>query len=155
MRFLISCVLSGIFLLGCSSQPDDRPARVPVRGVVKYKGKPVEKANVVFSPIAAGQPGAGAITDANGEFTLKTFEDADGAVPGKYQVGVSRATIDFSQVEEVVEDPDMPPEDYNPFGPPPKTIQELPKKYLSAPTSGLTYEVKDGSENFAEFDLKD
>ena len=150
MRFVANCVLlvaAGLSAVGCSSKDDDRPERVPVRGAVTYKGKPVEGASVVFSPVTPGNPGASGTTDANGEFVLQTFEDEDGAVPGQYQVGIAKTEIDFSQVEEVVEDPNNPDASYNPFGPPPKQTPLLPKKYTVAENSGLTAEVKAGEEN--------
>ena len=150
MRLVANCVLltaAVLSTLGCSSKTDDRPERVPVRGAVTYKGKPVEGASVVFSPVTPGNPGAGGTTDANGEFVLQTFEDGDGAVPGQYQVGIAKTDIDFSQLEEVVEDPENPDANYNPFGPPPKQIERLPKKYIVAANSGLTAEVKAGDEN--------
>jgi hypothetical protein len=58
---------------------------VPVTGVVRCNGTPVAGAKVMLHGryIAAG------ITDAEGEFTLTTFELNDGALPGKYVVTIT------------------------------------------------------------------
>ena len=85
-------------LAGCGEDPGvtDRPATVPVSGVVTLGGNPVEGATVTFH---AGVPAPGQTaqgnsavgqTDAEGRFQLKTFEANDGAVPGEYVVTISK-----------------------------------------------------------------
>src|SRR5262249_2087138 len=58
---------------------------VPASGTITYQGKPLEKGKLQFVPKEA--PAASATIE-NGRFTIQTFGDNDGAVPGKYQVGV-------------------------------------------------------------------
>lgn len=64
------------------------PRTVPVAGTLRYRGSPVADADVAF--IAAGAPRYGiARTDAEGRFTLGTFNPGDGAVVGVHRVTVS------------------------------------------------------------------
>lgn len=63
-------------------------------GTVTLDGQPVPELVVNFTPQAAaggGNPGKSATgrTDANGKFTLSTYEMGDGAVIGNHQVVVS------------------------------------------------------------------
>lgn len=56
-------------------------------------GEPVSGATVVFTPVgsaAAPIPGpySSGVTNEQGEFTLRTRRDDDGAVPGPHRVGV-------------------------------------------------------------------
>ena len=81
-RRTIGCLGLWVFgcfvVLGCGvSHPDTHE----VTGEVTYNGQPVDGANVVFTldgPLASG------VTDAAGKFTLRTFEDGDGAVAGTH-----------------------------------------------------------------------
>jgi len=59
---------------------------VPVEGVVKLDGKPVEGATVVFTSEDGSRTFSG-FTDANGAFSL-TGGEKPGAVPGNYKVTV-------------------------------------------------------------------
>src|SRR5205085_8418079 len=59
-----------------------------VRGRITYKGKPVAKANVSFTPVEGASRAAAGLTDTNGTYSLGTFSTNDGAIPGKYRVSV-------------------------------------------------------------------
>src|SRR5689334_14417891 len=83
--------LSLLVAVGCADKPD-RPRVVPVKGRVLYNGQPLAGAHVTFTNGAAKRS-AYARTDADGKFTLTTFEPGDGAVPGKQQVSVSKVQI--------------------------------------------------------------
>ena len=93
MRRLMQC--SAVLLLsaaagGCGSK--DGPVSVyPVTGQVIYDGKPAAGVEVVFFPTTAptrpvipNSPHA--VTDADGRFTLGTYDTADGAPEGGYMV---------------------------------------------------------------------
>lgn len=76
-------------LLGCGG---DGLRRVPVKGQVTAKGRPVGNATILFMP-AEGTKGEGGIgsTDADGIYTLIGSRRGDvGVVPGKYSVRISR-----------------------------------------------------------------
>ncbi len=86
----ISVVLVSMCVIGCSGAPDDRPAVVPVTGKITYKGKPVAEAFVTFSSEKSPRPANGT-TDSDGRFSLTTFSTDDGAIPGEYQVLVTKS----------------------------------------------------------------
>ncbi len=84
-----------ISLLGCGGV--DNPV-APVNGVVTLNGKPVADMVVTFTPIPGktatvgedNQPGKSATgnTDAEGKFTLSTYDRNDGALVGEHKVTV-------------------------------------------------------------------
>jgi hypothetical protein len=74
-----------VALTGCGA---DRPQTIPVTGRVTLDGRPVEGAVVGFLPKGGGRPATGT-TDASGAFTLTTFDEGDGALPGVHLVTVT------------------------------------------------------------------
>ena len=90
---LAACCLLGWPACGRSIQP---PSTVPVRGTVKYKGKPAAGIRVKFHPqfdmgsvkfIPLGETGA------DGSFTLSTGAPGNGAPPGSYIVTFEKPEI--------------------------------------------------------------
>jgi hypothetical protein len=71
-------------------------ALTDVKGRITRSNQPVEGANVTFQPIAAGldnpNPGPGSFghTDADGRYSLRTFDlaDLEGAVVGRHRVTI-------------------------------------------------------------------
>ena len=118
--------------VGCG---DGRPPRVRVTGTVTYRGWPVKGAHVVFTPPNA-RPAA-ARTDAQGRFTLRTFDPEDGAVLGTHQITISKMNS------------------VNPDDPYAARKSSLPERYRRADTSGLTAEVTADGENDFTFELED
>jgi len=116
-----------------------------VAGVVTYKGLPVPDAQVTFSPQGAGQAAFGR-TDAEGKYSLTTFESGDGATVGRYKVAVTKfETPDASAVP--TGDAYVPPEGRKtPKAAKPKSL--LPAKYASPQTSDLQAEVKAEATTF-------
>lgn len=86
----IGVVLVSLCVIGCSGVPDDRPSVVPVTGKITYNGKPVTGALVNFSSLKSPRPANG-MTDNDGRFSLTTFSTDDGAIPGEYQVSVTKS----------------------------------------------------------------
>jgi hypothetical protein len=76
---LVICCAVG----GCGPQ---RPKRVPVSGTVIIDGKPLTRGTVSFVPQDA-RPATGEIGP-DGRFTLSTFGEGDGCVPGSHTVTV-------------------------------------------------------------------
>lgn len=130
---LTACAIVPLAVVGCGR---GGAGTIPVKGVVTLKGQPLPDAVVSFYP-TQGRPANGQ-TNAQGEFSLSTFQSSDGALPGNYTVGIT----------EPVE---MPPEgDYSiPEPKPPR----FAVKYTDPKQSGFTAEVKAGAENNFEFDL--
>jgi len=80
--------LTGVLLVvGASGCSDGRPERVPVSGKVLIDGQPVNSGTIRFKPVQ-GRVATGVI-QSDGFFTMSTFEDGDGVVPGTHAVTVS------------------------------------------------------------------
>jgi hypothetical protein len=117
-----------------------------VSGRVMYKGKPVAKANVSFTPVEGASRAASGLTDSSGYYTLGTLSSNDGAAPGKYRVAI------------IARGPDRPPKAGETGSGMPGEMMPgdpiIPQKYFAPDSSGLTFEVKRGS-NRANFELTD
>ena len=111
---------------------------MPAKGVVKYKGAPIAKISVVFTPSDGKGMIANGLTDAKGEFALQTNAPGDGAMVGNYTVSFR---YDSGEI------PDM-------FAPK-KETSPIPEKYSDASKSGHTAKVDaDKSKNNFPFDLQ-
>jgi hypothetical protein len=133
---------AGLFSIGCGT---GGPATASVSGTVTYNGKPVPNAHVSFVPSDASSRAAEGLTDTSGRFTLGTFSPNDGAIVGKYKIGV------------IANGPPRPAKPGEGSGMPGETVPGepvIPKKYFSPETSGLEHEVKSG-RNTVELTLKD
>jgi hypothetical protein len=144
IRFHVGLVWAGLLLIaiGCGGGGN----MSAVSGHVTYKGKPVPNADVTFTPESAGgQPAAGR-TGNDGRYALTTAIKGEGAMPGKYRIHI------------IARGPDRPlkpgeagtgmPGEMMPGDP------LIPRKYFASDSSGLTFEVKRGS-NTANFELAD
>lgn len=155
-RLLVySVVATGLaFFPGCGKPKAEAPATHPVSIKIAYRGQPVEGANVTMVPQGASGRGAAGVTDASGVAKMGLPGLADGAVPGKYWVTVSK-------VEGVQSDPNMSAEEFykqqssNPAAAPASPKHLLPLKYLSAQSGGLECEVKEQQDQTFEFNLAD
>ena len=142
---------AAISVAGCSKE-SSVPGTLPTTGIVRQKGAPVADATVTFSPAgqSSGKAASGK-TDASGKFTLTTLKAGDGALPGDYEVIVSKMeTSGKAMTDEEAR------EYYNKFQKPPPAPQSksaLPEKYSTAATSGLKATVKKGDKNEFTFDV--
>jgi hypothetical protein len=141
-----------VFLAGCGS---GHPDTVPVSGTVTYQGNPVAGAQVTFMPQEGGARAGIGTTDGQGKYELTTFEENDGALPGKHSVTISMPVEGGDP--GTAEDPTAAYGDMmsqaasgQPVGAPEGTI---PGKYGAAKTSGLTAEVTPGDTKPIDFDL--
>jgi hypothetical protein len=141
-------VLVASLSLGCGSSGKPGPAMGDVSGTVRYRGKPVANASVVFLPKTPDTRAAAVTTDADGDYRLSTYGVNDGAVVGSFQVSiVARAPYDgpvpegmsSAYAKEVFQNSGQP---------------VIPERYFSPNTSGLTAEVKPGANVF-DFPLPD
>ncbi len=139
-----------MIIAGCrAGDPDaklNRPARVPVTGVVTFKGRPIADADVTFSNETSNTTGT-ARTDSYGRFELTTFRDRDGAVPGPQKVSIRRVDVINKTPPEV---------DVSAGGVaiPPEIRWIVPEKYADLKKSGLTASVTEAGPNHFEFALK-
>src|SRR5262245_17715200 len=134
-------VLAAAAAGGCSAKPyqEHRPKVVPVSGMVRYNGKPLDGARVTFSNTAAGISANG-LTDAQGKFTLTTFEPGDGAAPGHYQITVTKAVETGHPTAKTA-----PPIFRSGGAPRPRWL--IPPKYGNLATSNLAADVADGGND--------
>jgi hypothetical protein len=144
---VVLIILAASVSSGCASKPYEaqRPKLVPVHGVVRYNGKPLDAARVTFAHAATGVSAYG-VTDAEGKFTLTSFEPGDGAPPGKYQVAVSKA-------QETVHRPaNGGPPVFRPGGAP-RPHWLIPPRYANLATSKLTADVGEAGSDEIILDL--
>ena len=87
IRPISSTLLCVLLLFAGCGRPLDYTA--PVTGTVTIGGQPANAFTVIFHP-AKGRPATGT-TDAQGRFTLTTFESGDGAVLGDHIITVTDA----------------------------------------------------------------
>ncbi|MBN1394257.1 MAG: carboxypeptidase regulatory-like domain-containing protein [Pirellulales bacterium] len=122
---------------GCGS---GRPNLALVSGKVTYQGKPVTEGKIVFHP-QKGRQAIGVI-DADGNYRLTTFDNGDGAAPGKYRVtiqamrasGAPRAKNILDEVKSGIKEA--------------ASVEWIvPEKYSRLETSPLTAEVESEPNN--------
>ena len=159
-RCLQSCLLMlfvSVWFVGCGGGNDnwskDRPQTSEVQGKVTLDGAPVEGATVSFSSVGEKSIGAVGMTDSAGEFSLRTYEPGDGAVPGKHKVTVIKAKSEggdpsYYDVNSPNYGKEVPPEAE------PKTVYIVPEKYGNFETSGLEVEVTADGPNEITLELK-
>ncbi len=126
---------------------------VPVSGKVLVDGQPLEDVVVLFSPTASDGRAASGRTNASGEFVLTTEVNGDGALPGSYQVGVSKYEQDMPDALQGEVDPsdeaamDAMYKALEKRGREVKSKALIAAKYTNPAGSGLTADVKeDGGE---------
>lgn len=125
--------------VGCSS--DNRQKTYPVTGQVVLDDKPLGGVTVVFVPVDKSkfkwdeQPKGR--TDADGKFTLFTYETGDGCPAGQYKVGLLVIRGDDEGADQV------------------KLIKSarFPDKYRDPEKSGLTATVETQSNVLQPFKL--
>ena len=83
----ITILIASAVLVGCS----DKIERVPVRGRVMIDGQPLAYGYVTVTPQGA-RPALGEL-DAEGRFTLSTYEEGDGTVLGTHSMTVNAGEV--------------------------------------------------------------
>ena len=152
----LALATSATILAGCGS--DGLGERYSVSGTVSYKGTPVEKGEINFTPDdnTKGRAAFGLIE--GGSYSLTTLTEDDGAFAGKYKVTISSKNVDYSGAEAAAKKKGMA----NPLALPQEFVAKanrdaktnVPAKYSLPSTSNLTAEVKEQS-NTINFDLTD
>jgi hypothetical protein len=96
----VACALSLLAALslipcaGCGQAAGNAApvSTVPVKGTVRYKGRPLARGTVKFEPESVGREAQGEIGP-DGTFTLSTYAACDGAVLGNHRVAVTGAAL--------------------------------------------------------------
>jgi hypothetical protein len=156
-RFSACVVCLGLFVIGCSGAPTDRPERAPVSGTVVYNGKPIEGAEVAFWAEGAPRPAKG-LTDAEGKFALSMFDFNDGAVPGPNKVTVSKveaAAAPAGDPTAALNDPNALAGQMQQATRAKPPANEIPKKYNSQNSTPITETVTAGEDNTFVIQLTD
>src|SRR5690606_11515640 len=111
-------------------------------GIVTLDGAPVENATVTLVPVESG-PSAVAKTAPDGSFKLTTHTPEDGAIPGQYQVSVSKVEVENVTSQEEAE------KLMSAGKPVPKTSRRevIPKKFTNAKTSEIEVTISEGEDN--------
>ena len=89
--------------------------------------------------VPAGGALATGITDAGGKFTLRTFAEGDGAVPGTHRVTIAKNVAEPTTAD-------------NPYA---LGKNVLPSRYARLDESGLQLEVRSGETNHFRLELAD
>lgn len=114
---VLATVLAAVLAGGCGPR---RPAVVPVSGIVTLAGRPLAGGFIRVVPVDA-RPATGMIGP-DGRFTLGTFADADGCVPGTHGVEVIGPLARGGETVAAAA----------------ASVVAVPSRYRSAATSGLT-----------------
>lgn len=132
---LVFCVS---LVSGCNSGAG-LPPTVPAEGIVTLDGAPVADATITF--IAdAGTYNASAVTDKEGKFAMKAFEEKKGAVPGSYKIAINKTIVESREGRKGESDVNLK--------------QGLPMKYSNFLTSELTIKLGDAGDKNLKFELK-
>ena len=137
---LLACSVFSLFLSACGGGASDAPDLAAVSGTVTLDGQPLADANVTF--ISENGPVSTAKTDAQGNYSLGTKGQNDGATVGNHKITVTKV----SQI----------PESNDPTGlqAAEDAGQVIPAKYADMNSSGLTATVEAGQDNVVPIELK-
>ena len=123
---------------GCSFGPP-LPKTVPAEGVVTLDGASVADATVTF--IAdSGTFNASAVTDKDGKFAMRAFEEKTGAVPGSYKVAINKTIVESRDGKQGESEVNLK--------------QGLPMKYSNFLTSGITIQLGEAGDKNIKYELK-
>lgn len=151
--FLSACGL--LALTGCGGSGI---GTVPATGQILVDGQPMEGVMVIFNPTTEGGRAASGRTDAEGNFVLTTVENGDGALPGSYQVAVSKHENAEDDLPKEVDPNDEASLDaiYGQLDTRKQTKSKnlIADMYSNHLGSGLTAEVTSGGENNFTFEVK-
>lgn len=118
--------------LGCGA---GGPEIATVEGTVLMDGKPLKNASVVFVP-SGGRP-AGGPTDDDGKYVLNFSGGRKGAIPGESRVQITTKADPYTDENGKAV---------------PGRRETVPAEYNTQST--LTFNVKPGEKNVANFELK-
>ena len=133
---------------GCGQS--DRVAVFPVHGQLTFEGKPMTGGGSIALIAVGGQQGktAGGEVKPDGTFSLTTYEEGDGSMPGEFRVVVTQV---------VVKEPDASEDGQAVASGPVSVVAEderIPGVYSDHQNSPLTARVEANSENELNLDLK-
>jgi hypothetical protein len=130
---------------GCTSSyapQAEQAATVPASGLITWKGQPLAGFRINLLPADGQRPAAG-VSDAEGRFVLGTNSPNDGAVAGTHKVSViwEQPVDDGLGTAPATPATQKPPVD-------------LPAKFASPETSGLSLEIPAGGSSTLQLTLQ-
>lgn len=151
------CLICLVILPGCGQGTDfwksRRPSTTVAKGIVTYRGNPLPKAMIIFQPTDTTAVAASATTNAAGEFELRSFPPAAGAVPGNYQVMIFKTDYDDPKYDVMPVNNNDP--DYMKETADPQPVSLIPVRYNDPKLSGLTAQIPTDGTTALRFDLVD
>lgn len=115
---------------------------VPARGTVTCNGQPLANATITLFPSeGSGNRNAVALSDSQGNFTLRTLKSNDGIAPGEYRVSVTKVRQEKSDPDAGIKALSGQEQRSVTSLELPKQIHEIPEKYASPDTSQLTVSI--------------
>jgi hypothetical protein len=133
-----------VFFCGCGA---DGPTTIPIRGEVKFNGAPLKDGIVAYIPSGGATRQATGRIQPDGTFVLTTFKNADGVVPGEYQIVVYAYAAgpgeqrSREQHEAMARTGEI------------ERRSAIPEKYANPQTSGLSDTVNADHSGFKKIDL--
>lgn len=125
----------------CPACSSDRKPVHSVHGQVLFQGQPAAHAQITFHPVNDNSPAAihpTGIVDEQGNFTLTSYKQGDGAPEGEYRVTIQWFLAVRTQTQA---------------GPDYVSVNHLPARYGHADTSGLRAVVARGKNEIPPFSL--
>lgn len=141
--------LISLILLSCLGCGGDHHRVYPVSGKISFDGKPMEGGGAIALIPTGSETGkaAGGIIDEDGNYTLSTYVENDGSIPGKFRVIITQTAV-----EEPEATPDgTAPRESVPFLSADKLIPPIYSDFKGSP---LTVEIKAEKQEGVDFDLK-
>jgi len=149
----ITALSAAILLLAGCGDSTGLAKRYPVSGKVTYNGAPLAKGNINFIPTGTTESDRAATAPIeDGQYTLTTATENDGAFPGTYAVTITSTEVDLAEVKANMKGGSGRQDDVLRATRNAKSL--IPTKYGLPDQSGLKAEVKSGS-NRCDFELKD
>lgn len=146
MRVLVYAVsaLALLPLAGCGTSTDGRLPTYKVSGSVTYKGQPLADADVILQ-FAEHDKASFGRTNSSGQFTLGTYENADGALAGEALITVAKWEVFPTSPAPVAGEPGYDPSKAYLSEKQGKLL--VPQKYTSFATSGLKAVIEASDRN--------
>jgi hypothetical protein len=156
LKALTVCFVASGFLLlatiqGCGSKG---PSLGKVSGKVTHKGQPVTKGTITFLPEDKNERAASGTIGSDGNYTLTTYTQGDGAVLGRHRISIVSREVDVpggkAQAAQTMSPQEIMKGSQSPGmrDSPPAQTALIPARYNSPDTSGLSFVVKEGRNTY-------
>ena len=136
-RILLALAVLTTAIVGCGGDDDDSGLYAVKGKLIGKDGKPIANVRVTLYPVKGGErPSSTGVANRDGEFTLKTARQKDGAVAGQHKVvlSVDMSAASYAKATKIGYEPN-------------KDTKLFPKEYSDQKTTPKTFEVKDNDDN--------